>query len=312
MLGRIRGRGDLHRVAQHKDAAGLHGAPVIRLAQRHGTYLVVGRGDLHLQGVVLAQLPVGGGNADAVDTLDLEAGMLLIHGDGHAAVAVPFLVVTLYPIATHRQIDSIGAVGCRHVRQQVPVALHASGIGVDLEGRHLRAVHAAECHAQAARLRHIGLHRGVHDNRGIAVIRTYCHQIFPIILVSYLKGHFSLFISDSVLDLCACTSRRIDPCQLDALQRLGRRLQFGGGLIAQAVPTIGNAGNRSGKIFPSLCRLRHTDPSVGIQCLRILINEEIQHIAIVDTGRSNLCTIIAVIILRSIIGRTLIDRKAVI
>ena len=110
-IGRDRG---LHGIAYHEDAAVGGFLPRLSLAadnltQRHGAHLVVGGGDLHIQGVVLTQHPAGV-RGDLIDALDLKPVLTGLDGQRQAAVAVTVLIVALYPVVAHRHGQGIGRV----------------------------------------------------------------------------------------------------------------------------------------------------------------------------------------------------------
>ena len=163
-IGRDRG---LHGIAYHEDAAVGGFLPRLSLAadsltQRHGAHLVVGGGDLHIQGVILAQHPAGV-HGDLIDALDLGRVLAGLDRQGQAAVAVVVGVVALYPVVAHRHGQSIGRVLSCYIGQQVGVALRSAGVGVELEGLDLRVMNTAEGQLAAAAVIDLGGNRRVHQ-----------------------------------------------------------------------------------------------------------------------------------------------------
>ena len=241
-IGRDRG---LHGVAYHEDAAVGGFLPRLSLAadsltQRHGAHLVVGGGDLHIQGVVRAQHPAGV-HGDLIDALDLGRVLAGLDRQGQAAVAVVVGVVALYPVVAHRHGQSIGRVLSCYIGQQVGVALRSAGVGVELEGLDLRVMNTAEGQLGAVLVKHLRGNRGIHNDRGLCDILACGHQIFHNILARGRKGCLAVFVRNSFLDFRHRAGGRIDPGQLYALQRLSSGLQVSRSLVTVATQGITDA-----------------------------------------------------------------------
>ena len=282
-VGRDRG---LHGVAYHEDAAVVGFLPRLALAadspaRRSGAHLVVGGGDLQIQGVVRAQHPVGV-HGDLIDALDLGRVLAGLDRQGQAAVAVVVGVVALHPVVAHGQRQGIGGVGDRHIRQQVGVAPRAVGVGVELEILDLRVVETAEGQLAAAAVKHLGGVRGVHDDRRFRNILTRGHQIFRNVLAGSLKGRLAAFIGHSAFNLRKFARSRIDPGHLHVFQRLGCRLQLVRCFVEIAPHGIADTGNGDGDVLTLHHFSRHSHPGVVIQPgSRVLIRKEIYNVAIV-------------------------------
>ena len=311
VLFRIGGKGGLHGVAHHEDAAGVGLFPGLTLAagggaERDGTHLVVSGGDLQIDGIIFVLHPAGVAERDLIDALDLEAGMLLIHGDGQAAVEIVVCVIALHPVLTGGQGQGIGAVRRGDVGQQVGLALHAVEVGVELQGLDLRVMQTAEGDFHGL-TRGDGLHGGVHDHGGLSVIGTRRRQV-----ALGGRGHGddsrAVIVGNGAVDLRQLTGSGVDPCQLNACQRLGGGLQLGGSLVQVTHQAIGDAGDGHG--FAVLTQI---DPGVvvGPGCV-ILIDKEVHDIVVIDFGGADKGAVVAAPLRRcAIIGIALIDNEAV-
>ena len=313
-VGRDRG---LHGIAYHEDAAVVGFLPRLALAadspaRRSGAHLVVGGGDLHIQGVVRAQHPVGV-HGDLIDALDLGRVLAGLDRQGQAAVAVVVGIVALHPVVAHGQRQGIGGIGDRHIRQQVGVALRAVGVGVELKVLDLRVVNAAEGQLAAAAVKHLGGVRGVHDDRRFRNILTRGHQIFRNVLAGSLKGRLAAFIGHSAFNLRKFARSRIDPGHLHVFQRLGRGLQVGGGFVEIAAHGIADTGNSDGDVLTLHHFSRHSHPGVVIQPgSRVLIRKEIYNVAIVHLCIGDHRAVVAAIRRgRTVIGIALVYCEAI-
>ena len=313
-IGRDRG---LHGIAYHEDAAVVGFLPRLALAadshaRCSGAHLVVGGGDLHIQGVILAQHPAGV-HGDLIDALDLGRVLAGLDRQGQAAVAVVVGIVALHPVVAHGQRQGIGGIGDRHIRQQVGVALRAVGVGVELKVLDLRVMNAAEGQLAAAAVKHLGGVRGVHDDRRFRNILTRGHQIFRNVLAGSLKGRLAAFIGHSAFDLRKFTCSRIDPGHLHVFQRLGCRLQLVRCFVEIAPHGIADTGNGDGDVLTLHHFSRHSHPGVVIQPgSRVLISKEIYNVAIVHLCIGNHRAVIAAIRRgRTVIGIALVYCEAI-
>ena len=313
-VGRDRG---LHGIAYHEDAAVVGFLPRLALAadspaRRSGAHLVVGGGDLHIQGVVRAQHPVGV-HGDLIDALDLGRVLAGLDRQGQAAVAVVVGIVALHPVVAHGQRQGIGGIGDRHIRQQVGVALDAINIGIQLEILDLRVMETAEGQLAAAAVKHLGGVRGVHDDRRFRNILTRGHQIFRNVLAGSLKGRLAAFIGHSAFNLRKFARSRIDPGHLHVFQRLGRGLQVGGGFVEIAAHGIADTGNSDGDVLTLHHFSRHSHPGVVIQPgSRVLIRKEIYNVAIVHLCIGDHRAVVAAIRRgRTVIGIALVYCEAI-
>ena len=291
-VGRDRG---LHGIAQHEDAAVVGFLPRLALAadspaRRSGAHLVVGGGDLHIQGVVRAQHPVGV-HGDLIDALDLGRVLAGLDRQGQAAVAVVVGIVALHPVVAHGQRQGIGGVGDRHIRQQVGVALRAVGVGVELEILDLRVMNTAE--GQLGLFHRVHVHRDRQDaennRRRVVVLDLRCRhirrQIIRTIRLRSGKGHCTVLCHHSAADVRQRAVFRIDPGQLGAFQRgdllIGfQRLHRHAAIVTDAIAHHGHIRRRLGlhrqavQLGISLLPNR-----VIIRCIVVLIQEEIHNIA---------------------------------
>ena len=298
-VGRDRG---LHGIAYHEDAAVVGFLPRLALAadspaRCSGAHLVVGGGDLHIQGVVRAQHPVGV-HGDLIDALDLGRVLAGLDRQGQAAVAVVVGVIALHPVVAHGQRQGIGGIGDRHIRQQVGVALDAINIGIQLEILDLRVMETTEGQLAAAAVIDLGGNRRVHQRIdpllliriAIAGSRQHTGGGFSI----HSKCGLAVFIGHSPVNRCCRAGGRIDPGQLHALQGLGRGLQVGGGLVeiaAHGIEALHGDGD--------LVAVHHfvgniLQPGIVIGIAAVVLHDvEVQHIAIVHLGVGGECAVIA-------------------
>ena len=291
-IGRDRG---LHGIAYHEDAAVVGFLPRLALAadspaRRSGAHLVVGGGDLHIQGVVRAQHPAGV-HGDLIDALDLGRILAGLDGQGQAAVAVVVGVVALYPVVAHGQRQGIGGVGDRHIRQQVGVALRAVGVGVELEILDLRVMETAE--GQLGLFHRVHIHRDRQDaenNRRRVVVldlrfRHIRRQIICTIRLRGGKGHCAVLCHHSAADVRQRAVFRIDPGQLGAFQRgdllIGfQRLHRHAAIVTDAIAHHGHIHRRLGLHRQAVqLGISLLPDRVIIQCIVVLIQEEIHNIA---------------------------------
>ena len=312
-VGRDRG---LHGIAYHEDAAGINLAPAVSRSQLRGAHLVVGGGDLHIQGVVRAQHPAGV-HGDLIDALDLGRVLAGLDRQGQAAVAVVVGVIALHPVVAHGQRQGIGGIGDRHIRQQVGVALDAINIGIQLEILDLRVMETAEGQLAAAAVIDLGGNRRVHQRIdpllliriAIAGSRQHTGGGFSI----HSKCGLAVFIGHSPVNRCCRAGGRIDPSQLHALQGLGRGLQVGGGLVeiaAHGIEALHGDGD--------LVAVHHfvgniLQPGIVIGPGFVILHDvEVQHIAIVHLGVGGECAVIAAAVggRRAIIGIALVQIEA--
>ena len=313
-VGRDRG---LHGIAYHEDAAVVGFLPRLALAadspaRCSGAHLVVGGGDLHIQGVVRAQHPAGV-HGDLIDALDLGRVLAGLDRQGQAAVAVIVGVIALHPVVAHGQRQGIGGVGDRHIRQQVGVALDAINIGIQLEILDLRVMETTEGQLAAAAVKHLGGVRGVHDDRRFRNILTRGHQIFRNVLAGSLKGRLAAFIGHSAFNLRKFARSRIDPGHLHVFQRLGCGLQVGGGFVEIAAHGIADTGNSDGDVLTLHHFSRHSHPGVVIQPgSRVLISKEIYDIAIIHLSvGDHRAVVVAIRRGRTVIGIALVYCEAI-
>ena len=182
------------------------------LARCSGAHLVVGGGDLHIQGVVRAQHPAGV-HGDLIDALDLGRVLAGLDRQGQAAVAVVVGVIALHPVVAHGQRQGIGGIGDRHIRQQVGVALDAINIGIQLEILDLRVMETAEGQLAAAAVIDLGGNRRVHQRIdpllliriAIAGSRQHTGGGFSI----HSKRGLAVFIGHSPVNRCCRAGGRI-------------------------------------------------------------------------------------------------------
>ena len=313
-VGRDRG---LHGIAYHEDAAVVGFLPRLALAadspaRCSGAHLVVGGGDLHIQGVVRAQHPAGV-HGDLIDALDLGRVLAGLDRQGQAAVAVVVGVIALHPVVAHGQRQGIGGVGDRHIRQQVGVALDTINIGIQLEILDLRVMETAEGHLAAAAVKHLGGVRGVHDDRRFRNILTRGHQIFRNVLAGSLKGRLAAFIGHSAFNLRKFARSRIDPGHLHVFQRLGCCLQLVRRFVEIAPYGIADTGNGDGDVLTLHHFSRHSHPGVVIQPgSRVLISKEIYDIAIIHLSVGDHRAVVAAIRRgRTVIGIALVYCEAI-
>ena len=143
--------GSLHGVAQHKDTGIINLFPCLTLAaggrtQLRVTLVLFNVGELHGQGVVLAQDPIGGRYGDLIHTLDLEAVVALVHCNSQTSVAFAVFVIALDPILAGSQGDGIGTVDDFNTVQQIGDTFDTVVISVKFQGSNLRAVNTTEGH----------------------------------------------------------------------------------------------------------------------------------------------------------------------
>ena len=317
-VGRDRG---LHGIAYHEDAAVVGFLPRLALAadglaRRSGAHLVVGGGDLHIQGVVRAQHPAGV-HGDLIDALDLGRVLAGLDRQGQAAVAVVVGVIALHPVVAHGQRQGIGGIGDRHIRQQVGVALDAINIGIQLEILDLRVMETTEGQLAAAAVIDLGGNRRVHQRIdpllliriAIAGSRQHTGGGFSI----HSKRGLAVFIGHSPVNRCCRAGGRIDPGQLHARQGLGRGLQVGRGFVeitAHGIEALHGDGD--------LVAVHHfvgniLQPGIVIGIAAVVLHDvEVQHIAIVHLGVGGECAVIAAAGSgrRAVIGVTLVQIEA--
>ena len=281
-VGRDRG---LHGIAYHEDAAGINLAPAVSRSQLRGAHLVVGGGDLHIQGVVRAQHPAGV-HGDLIDALDLGRVLAGLDRQGQAAVAVVVGVIALHPVVAHGQRQGIGGIGDRHIRQQVGVALDAINIGIQLEILDLRVMETAE--GQLGLFHRVHIHRDRQDaeNDGdTAFFRHIRRQIICTIRLRSGKGHCAVLCHHSAADVRQRAVFRIDPCQLGTFQRgdllIGfQRLHRHAAIVTDAIAHHGHIHRRLGLYRQAVQLGISLLPNrVIIQCRVVLIQEEIHNIA---------------------------------
>ena len=291
-VGRDRG---LHGIAYHEDAAVVGFLPRLALAadglaRRSGAHLVVGGGDLHIQGVVRAQHPAGV-HGDLIDALDLGRVLAGLDRQGQAAVAVVVGVIALHPVVAHGQRQGIGGIGDRHIRQQVGVALDAINIGIQLEILDLRVMETAE--GQLGLFHRVHIHRNRQDaeNDGSCVVifdlrfRHIRRQIICTIRLRSGKGHCTVLCHHSAADVRQLAAFRIDPGQLGAFQRgdllkVFQRLHRHAAIVTDAIAHHGHIHRRLG-LYRQAVQLGISllPDRVIIQCRAVLIQEEIHNIA---------------------------------
>ena len=318
-VGRDRG---LHGIAYHEDAAVVGFLPRLALAadspaRRSGAHLVVGGGDLHIQGVVRAQHPVGV-HGDLIDALDLGRVLAGLDRQGQAAVAVVVGVVALYPVVAHRQRQGIGGVGDRHIRQQVGVAPRAVGVGVELEILDLRVVETAEGQLAAAAVIDLGGNRRVHQRIdppllliriAIAGSRQHAGSGFAI----HGERGLTVFIGNSPVNRCFRTGDSVHPNELHALQRLGCGLQVGGGLVEIAAHGVEALHGDGDLVAVHHCVGNILQPGIVIGIAAVVLHDvEVQHIAIVHLGVGGECAVVAAAVggRRAVIGIALVQIEA--
>ena len=291
-VGRDRG---LHGIAYHEDAAVVGFLPRLALAadspaRCSGAHLVVGGGDLHIQGVVRAQHPAGV-HGDLIDALDLGRVLAGLDRQGQAAVAVVVGVIALHPVVAHGQRQGIGGIGDRHIRQQVGVALDAINIGIQLEILDLRVMETAE--GQLGLFHRVHIHRDRQDaeNDGSRVFildlrfRHIRRQIICTIRLRSGKGHCTILCHHSAADVRQRAVFRIDPGQLGAFQRgdllIGfQRLHRHAAIVTDAIAHHGHIHRRLGLYRQAVQLGISLLPNrVIIQCRVVLIQEEIHNIA---------------------------------
>ena len=318
-VGRDRG---LHGIAYHEDAAVVGFLPRLALAadsptRRSGAHLVVGGGDLHIQGVVRAQHPVGV-HGDLIDALDLGRVLAGLDRQGQAAVAVVVGVIALYPVVAHRQRQGIGGVGDRHIRQQVGVAPRAVGVGVELEILDLRVVETAEGQLAAAAVIDLGGNRRVHQRIdppllliriAIAGSRQHAGSGFAI----HGERGLTVFIGNSPVNRCFRTGDSVHPNELHALQRLGCGLQVGGGLVEIAAHGVEALHGDGDLVAVHHCVGNILQPGIVIGIAAVVLHDvEVQHIAIVHLGVGGECAVVAAAVggRRAVIGIALVQIEA--
>ena len=293
-VGRDRG---LHGIAYHEDAAGINLAPAVSRSQLRGAHLVVGGGDLHIQGVVRAQHPAGV-HGDLIDALDLGRVLAGLDRQGQAAVAVVVGVIALHPVVAHGQRQGIGGIGDRHIRQQVGLALDAISIGIQLEILDLRVMETTEGQLAAAAVIDLGGNRRVHQRIdpllliriAIAGSRQHTGGGFSI----HSKRGLAVFIGHRPVNRCCRAGGGVHPNELHTLQRLSCGLQVGGGFMeiaAHGIEALHGDGD--------LVAVHHfvgniLQPGIVIGIAAVVLHDvEIQHIAVVHLGVGGECAVIA-------------------
>ena len=329
VLLRVRGKGGLHGIARHEDAAGIDRAPAVGLAQCHGAHLVVGGGDLHIHGVVFTQHPAGVGCVDLIHALDLDLALAGLDAQGQAAVAVVVGVVALHPVVAHGQRQGIGGVLSCYIGQQVGVALRSAGVGVELEGLDLRVMDAAE--GQLGLFHRVHIHRNRQDaennRRRVVVLDLLCRhirrQIIRTIRLRGGEGHCTVLCHHSAADVRQRTVFRIDPGQLGAFQRTDliigfQRLHRHAAIVTDAIAHHGHI-HRSLGLYRQAVQLGISllPDRVIIQCIVVLIQEEIHNIAGIHlrlregvAGIALLSGGVAVVLQNAIMRHRAVDGKA--
>ena len=324
-VGRDRG---LHGIAYHEDAAGINLAPAVSRSQLRGAHLVVGGGDLHIQGVVRAQHPAGV-HGDLIDALDLGRVLAGLDRQGQAAVAVVVGVIALHPVVAHGQRQGIGGIGDRHIRQQVGVALDAISISIQLEILDLRVMETAE--GQLGLFHRVHIHRDRQDaeNDGSRVVifdlrfRHIRRQIICTIRLRSGKGHCAVLCHHSAADVRQRAVFRIDPCQLGAFQRTDliigfQRLHRHAAIVTDPIAHHGHIHRRLG-LYRQAVQLGISllPDRVIIQCRVVLIQEEIHNIAGIHlrlcdgvAGIALLSGGVAVVLQNAIMRHRAVDGKA--
>ena len=291
-VGRDRG---LHGIAYHEDAAVVGFLPRLALAadglaRFSGAHLVVGGGDLHIQGVVRAQHPAGV-HGDLIDALDLGRVLAGLDRQGQAAVAVVVGVIALHPVVAHGQRQGIGGIGDRHIRQQVGVTLDAISIGIQLEILDLRVMETAE--GQLGLFHRVHIHRDRQDaeNDGSRVVifdlrfRHIRRQIIRTLRLRSGKGHCAVLCHHSAADVRQRAVFCIHPSQLSAFQRgdllIGfQRLHRHAAIVTDPIAHHGHIHRRLGLYRQAVQLGISLLPNrVIIQCRAVLIQEEIHNIA---------------------------------
>ena len=329
-VGRDRG---LHGIAYHEDAAVVGFLPRLALAadspaRCSGAHLVVGGGDLHIQGVVRAQHPVGV-HGDLIDALDLGRVLAGLDRQGQAAVAVVVGVIALHPVVAHGQRQGIGGIGDRHIRQQVGVALDAINIGIQLEILDLRVMETAE--GQLGLFHRVHIHRNrqdaENDRRRVVVLdlrfRHIRRQIICTIRLRSGKGHCAVLCHHSAADVRQRAVFCIDPCQLSAFQRgdllIGfQRLHRHAAIVTDAIAHHGHIHRRLGLYRQAVqLGISFLPNRVIIQCRAVLIQEEIHNIAGIHlrlcdgvAGIALLSGGVAVVLQNAIMRHRAVDGKA--
>ena len=291
-VGRDRG---LHGIAYHEDAAVVGFLPRLALAadgpaRCSGAHLVVGGGDLHIQGVVRAQHPAGV-HGDLIDALDLGRVLAGLDPQGQAAVAVVVGVIALHPVVAHGQRQGIGGIGDRHIRQQVGVALDAMSISIQLEILDLRVMETTE--GQLGLFHRVHIHRdrqdAENDRRRVVVLdlrfRHIRRQIICTIRLRSGKGHCTVLCHHSAADVRQLAVFCIHPSQLSAFQRgdllkVFQRLHRHAAIVTDAIAHHGHIHRRLG-LYRQAVQLGISllPDRVIIQCRAVLIQEEIHNIA---------------------------------
>jgi len=329
-VGRDRG---LHGIAYHEDAAVVGFLPRLALAadslaRCSGAHLVVGGGDLHIQGVVRAQHPAGV-HGDLIDALDLGRVLAGLDRQGQAAVAVVVGVIALHPVVAHGQRQGIGGIGDRHIRQQVGVALDAINIGIQLEILDLRVMETAE--GQLGLFHRVHIHRNrqdaENDRRRVVVLdlrfRHIRRQIIRTLRLRSGKGHCAVLCHHSAADVRQRAVFCIDPCQLSAFQRgdllIGfQRLHRHAAIVTDAIAHHGHIHRRLG-LYRQAVQLGISllPDRVIIQCIAVLIQEEIHNIAGIHlrlcdgvAGIALLSGGVAVVLQNAIMRHRAVDGKA--
>ena len=329
-VGRDRG---LHGIAYHEDAAVVGFLPRLALAadslaRCSGAHLVVGGGDLHIQGVVRAQHPAGV-HGDLIDALDLGRVLAGLDRQGQAAVAVVVGVIALHPVVAHGQRQGIGGIGDRHIRQQVGVALDAISISIQLEILDLRVMETTE--GQLGLFHRVHIHRDRQDaeNDGSRVVifdlrfRHIRRQIICTIRLRSGKGHCTVLCHHSAADVRQLAAFRIDPGQLGAFQRgdllIGfQRLHRHAAIVTDAIAHHGHIHRRLG-LYRQAVQLGISllPDRVIIQCIAVLIQEEIHNIAGIHlrlcdgvAGIALLSGGVAVVLQNAIMRHRAVDGKA--
>ena len=297
VLFRVGCGGGFHGVAQYEDAAGHRLAIVIRLTYLSQT-LTIGAGNRHSQGVIRIQRPIVGRNTEIIDALDLESVMLGIHIDRQAAVAVVLGVIALHPILAVRQRNGlillcIAICHQSSIRQQILLALHTVGVGIELQRRDLPAVYAAKGHIRGHRqVRGVFVHRDRQDTHddgsGVILFDLLCRHIGRQIIGARRlrrgEGHLAVLSHYGVFNI-GQAAVGIDPGQLGAFQRFDLILFYQRGHGNTAV--VGNAVAVHGDIHFGLRLHRQAaqgcavalPQGVVIQCIAVLIQEEFHCIA---------------------------------
>ena len=143
-----RGQRGVDGVTRRIQAGGVDRAPGIRSAQRALTLGAVGHDQLVGDGVVRILDPAAVAGIDLIDAAEGDLAAAHGHGDHGAAVEVAVGVIAVDPVVARGQLGGVLqliAVGLGALAlEEVLRALHAVGVGIDLDVAQLGAVQALE------------------------------------------------------------------------------------------------------------------------------------------------------------------------